>query len=176
MAERVPSIRHAAQSANPAREGAADAARTRVTWSLRLKRIGLVLLMAVLTTNVWTGSPLFALWVGSRVQGTGPPSMAAIATVAVTLGLVSLLLVWVLAGLERTYNRLVGQRPGVRRHVAWLRSLRGERPYEQGIHGTLSPLEIILVMSVVVAVLAFEIWFFFSSGSPISSTAGTSSN
>jgi hypothetical protein len=102
--------------------------------------------------------------------------MEAIATVAVTLGLVSLVLVRVLALLEHTHNRLVGRRPGVRRHVAWLRSLRGERPHEQGIHGTLSPLEITLVASVVVAVAAFEIWFFFFSGSPISSTAGTTSS
>ena len=85
--------------------------------------------LAVVTTVVWTGSPLFALWVGSRVQGTGPPSMAAVGTVAVTLGAVSLVLVRVLAILERTYNRLVGRRRAVRQHVAWLRSLRGERPH-----------------------------------------------
>ena len=88
--------------------------------------------MAVVTTVVWTGSPLFALWFGSRVQGTGPPSMAAVGTVAVTLGAVSLVLVRVLAILERTYNRLVGRRRAVRQHVAWLRSLRGERPHEEG--------------------------------------------
>jgi hypothetical protein len=138
-----------------------------------LQRLGLVSLMAVVTTVVWTGSPLFALWVGSRVQGTGPPSMAAVGTVAVTLGAVSLVLVRVLASLERTYNRLVGRRRGVRRHVAWLRSLRGERPHEEGVHGSLSPLEVVLVASVVIAVIAFEIWFFFFAGSPISSTAGT---
>ena len=138
-----------------------------------LQRLGLVSLMAVVTTVVWTGSPLFALWVGSRVQGTGPPSMAAIATVALTLGGVSLVLVRALASHERTYNRVVGRRPGVRRHVAWLRSLRGERPHEEGRHGTLSPLEVVLVASIVLAVIAFEIWFFFFAGSPISSTAGT---
>jgi hypothetical protein len=141
-------------------------------WRL-LQRLGLVSLMAVVTTVVWTGSPLFALWVGSRVQGKGPPSMAAVGTVAVTLGAVSLVLVKVLASLERTYNRLVGRRRGVRQHVAWLRSLRGERPHEEGLHGSLSPLEVVLVASVVIAVIAFEIWFFFFAGSPISPSAGT---
>ena len=138
-----------------------------------LQRLGLVSLMAVVTTVVWTGSPLFALWVGSRVQGTGPPSMAAVGTAAVTLGAVSLVLVRVLAILERTYNRLVGRRRAVRQHVAWLRSLRGERPHEEGPHGSLSPLEVVLVASVVIAVIAFEIWFVFFAGSPISTTAGT---
>jgi len=141
--------------------------------ALRLKRTGLVALMAVVTLNVWTGSPLFAVWVGSRVQGTGPPSMAAIAAVAATLGVVSFVLVQILARVEQVYNRVSGRRPGVRQHVPWLRSLRGERPEEQGSRGRLSPLEILLVGSVVLAVAAFEIWFFFYSGSPIAGSSGT---
>ena len=49
----------------------------------RLKRAGLLSLMSVTTVNVWTGSPLMALWVGSRVQTLGASTMAAFATVAV---------------------------------------------------------------------------------------------
>lgn len=124
--------------------------------------------MAVVTLNVWTGSPLFALWVGSRVQGTGPPSMGALFAVAATLAVVSLCLVKLLATLEHTHNRISGRRPTVRRQVPWLRSLRGERPHEHGtVGGTLSALDAMLVASVVLAALAFEIWFFFYSGSPI---------
>ena len=43
---------------------------------VRLKRLALMTVMAVLAMNIWTGGPLFALWLGSRVQGSGPPSMS----------------------------------------------------------------------------------------------------
>ena len=39
----------------------------------RLKRLGLVALMAFLALNVWTGSPLLSLWIGSRIQGSARP-------------------------------------------------------------------------------------------------------
>ena len=61
---------------------------------VRLKRLALMTVMAVLAMNIWTGGPLFALWLGSRVQGSGPPSMTAVFVVAVTLVLVSLLLLF----------------------------------------------------------------------------------
>ncbi|MGI8920759.1 MAG: hypothetical protein ACR2HD_03660 [Solirubrobacteraceae bacterium] len=35
-----------------------------------LKRVGVVSLMTLASVNVWTGSPLMALWVGSKVQGS----------------------------------------------------------------------------------------------------------
>jgi len=50
--------------------------------------------------------------------------------------------------------------------------MRGERPHEQGAEYRLSALEVILVVSVVAAVVAFEIWFFFYSGSPIDARSG----
>src|SRR3712207_8893896 len=52
----------------------------------RLKRIVLAAAMALLALNVWTGSPLLAVWLGSRVQGEeSQPSMAAFAVVLVSL-------------------------------------------------------------------------------------------
>ena len=35
----------------------------------RAKRYGLAALIAFVALNVWTGSPLLALWIGSQVQG-----------------------------------------------------------------------------------------------------------
>ena len=90
----------------------------------RLKRVGLMAAMAVLSMNLWTGGPLFALWLGSRVQGSGPPSMTAVFVVAATLVVVSLLLLKGLALVEGAYAELTGER-GVRRQVPWMRSMRG---------------------------------------------------
>jgi hypothetical protein len=50
--------------------------------------------------------------------------------------------------------------------------MRGERPREQGKEYRLSALEEILVVTVVLAMAAFEIWFFFYSGSPIDQRSG----
>ena len=62
------------------------AGRRHVAPDPRLKRVALVSLMAVVTVNIWTGGPLLALWIGSRVQGEGPPSMLAVGVAAVSLG------------------------------------------------------------------------------------------
>jgi hypothetical protein len=66
--------------------------------------------MAVVATNIWTGGPLLALWIGSRVQGAGPPNMAAVAVAAVSLGAVSYVLVRLLARLDDAYGRRTGRR------------------------------------------------------------------
>jgi hypothetical protein len=129
--------------------------------------------MTVTSLNVYTGSPLLGLWVGSRVQGSGPPSMTAIFVVgAVFLG-TSLLLVRLLAGLGRAYDRLAGRPPQTRRHTPWLRSMRGDRPHEVGSAGyQLSALDYLMIGSVVLLVAAFEIWFFFFSASPLDGRSG----
>jgi hypothetical protein len=142
---------------------------------VRIERVALVCVMSLTTINIWTGGPLFALWVGSRVQSSGPPSMAAVGVVAVVLGAVSFGLVRLLAVFDAVYDRLTGRGTRVNRHVPWLRSMRGERPhYEKQRARDLSPLEVILIVSVVVAVIAFEIWFFFFSGSSIDPRSGRS--
>jgi hypothetical protein len=149
----------------------ADAGRPRGA-KLQLKRAGLVSLMTVLTMNVWTGSPLMALWVGSRVYTAGASTMAAFGTVFVTMLAISLVLVQLLSRLGTVYDSVTGRRPAARRHTPWLRSMRGDRPHEQGEEYRLTALEKILVVSVVLAVVAFEIWFFFYSGSPIDQRSG----
>jgi hypothetical protein len=138
----------------------------------RLKRVGLVALMAITGVNVWTGSPLAALWVGSRVQGGGPPTMAAVGVVAITLGVLSFVLVRILNALGIAYDKAVGVASGPRRQVPWLRSMRGERPHKQLAETRFSALDKMLIAMVVIAVVAFEIWFFFFSGSPIGGPSG----
>ena len=142
---------------------------------LRLGRIGLVVGMTLATVNIWTGAPLLALWVGSRVQGgAGTTKMSTIFAIAAVLFAVCLVLIRVLAALDAVYGRVSGRTARVQRHVPWLRSMRGERPHEYSTDKHLSPLEILLVVSVVVVVLAFEIWFFFFSTSPIDGRSGRS--
>src|SRR4051794_40639092 len=124
--------------ARPARDRPHEGGAQRV---LRVERAGLVSLMALVTVNIWTGGPLLALWIGSRVQNAGPPSMLAVGVTAVSLGVISYLLVRLLALLDAAYARVAGRPSSVGRHVPWLRSMRGERPHEKAHASELSPLE-----------------------------------
>jgi hypothetical protein len=139
---------------------------------VRLERGGLMVAMVLVTVNIWTGGPLLALWIGSRVQPQSGPSMLAIAVVAISLGVISYLLVRLLARIDAVYARVTGRPSTVGRHVPWLRSMRGERPHVTKHARELSPLEVILISVVVLAVVLFEIWFFFYSGSPIDQRTG----
>jgi len=149
-----------------------DSAAVASGWRMRVRRAGLLAAMTVLTLNLFTGSPLLSLWIGSRVQGPGHPSMEAFLAFAASFGVFSFVLVRMVAVVGRAHDSLIGQRPTVRTHVPWLRSMRGERPLEVGRHGALSALDVILVSAVVLAAVAFELWFFFKSGSPIDERSG----
>jgi hypothetical protein len=128
--------------------------------------------MALASLNAWTGSPLMAVWVGSRVQGSGPPQMGAVFVVAVTMGAISFALVRLLRVLGNAYDRLTGRTPTIRAHTPWLRSMRDGRPHESGADTRISALDAVLVTSVLLAIAAFEIWFFFLSPSSIDGRSG----
>jgi predicted secreted protein len=133
----------------------------------RAKRFGLAALMAFLALNIWTGSPLLAVWIGSRIQGEeSQTSMGAIAAVIGCLVLFSVLLYQALKRVTAAYQDTTGTAPSVRTHTPWLRSLSGERA-DYGGAAQISGTERIVVVTVIVAALAFEVWFFFFSGSPI---------
>jgi hypothetical protein len=125
-----------------------------------LTRIGLGILTTLVSVNLWTGGPLLALWVGSRVQAAvGQLSMGAMAaTVAVLIG-ETILLYKVLSFLSVRYDEAIG-REAPRRQLPWLKPMTGERRAEE-VRQPLTAVEKIVILTVVVAVMAFEIWFFF---------------
>jgi hypothetical protein len=138
----------------------------------KMWRVVLLALIGLASLNLWTGGPLLALWVGSRTQGSGPPTMTGLFVVTVVLLAVSLALVRLIAALQVAYNKRSGQAPGVRAHTPWLRSMRGERPAYPGERARVTPPERVIVAVVVVAIAVFEVWFFFFSGSPIDQRSG----
>jgi hypothetical protein len=142
-------------------------------FTTRVKQAGLLALISVLTLNIWTGGPLAALWVGSRVQGSSTqPTMGPILVVIATLAGISVALLWGLNSVRRVYERVTGRRRTVRQHTPWLRSLRGERPPEMGGKTEVTALDVVVVGSVMLAVVVFEVWFFFLSGSSIDQRSG----
>ena len=138
------------------------------------RRVGLGSVVVLLALNIWTGSPLLALWVASRVQPESQLGMSGFVTVVLVFGATSLLLVRLLAVVGAAFEEATGQSRAVRRHVPWLRSMRAERRRYPGEPAGITTLERLLIGMVVLAVMALEIWFFFFAGSPVPSWAPTS--
>jgi hypothetical protein len=135
---------------NPDRPRGARAIATRVL---------LGALTTLVSVNLWTGGPLLALWVGSRIQASvGQPSMAAIGATVGILLVESFVLYKLLTYLNVAYYRAIGRRIR-RRQTPWLKSQSGERGSTTA-RQPLSATERIVVASVVLAVLALEVWFF----------------
>ncbi len=168
MGPRAANIRPVGVSRDTAIVGT-DPDRTPIS---RLKRLVLAAAMAAAILNVWTGGPLLALWLGSQAQTSTAPSMTGIVVVAGSLAVICIVLLKGLAWLGRRYDALTGYKPGPRESAPWLRSLRGERSEEHQRRVGLSALDRVAVVTVVIALAAFEIWFFFYSGSPIGGGSG----
>src|SRR6218665_2190531 len=139
---------------------------------MRIRRLALTASMGIAALNIPTGSPALALGAGSQVQGSGPPTMTGVFVVVVVFAILAFALVAVMTRISQAHNALTGHTPNVSMHVPWPRTLRGEAPVYPGVNPSLSGPERMVVIVVVGVVIAFEIWFFFYSGSPVDQRSG----
>jgi hypothetical protein len=133
---------------------------------LALKRALLAGGTAFITVNVWTGCPLFALWVGSRVSNSHILSMAAVGVVLVVLAILLVGMVLALAWLNNVYDELTG-RPTAERRATWLRSMRAEPEGHISQRVGITTLERIIMVNVWLAVIALAVWWVFFAGPPM---------
>ena len=136
---------------------------------IALKRILLISASGLCAVNIWTGAPLLAVWAGSQAAAGSRLSMGAVGVVIVVLGVSCFVLAKALTLLSARYDELTGRPAAARRTSPWLRSMRGEREEESRRRHGISPVERVVVIAVVLAVLAFEVWFFFFAGSSLPS-------
>jgi hypothetical protein len=122
----------------------------------------LVALMAVGSVVMWIGVPVALIYVASRLADTPNPSMGPYLLVLIGLPIGMAVVGKALGALNRAHIRLTGAevdayRPG------WTRSMRGERQVERrgGV------LDRVMIISVVVAGVAFAVWFFGFAGSSL---------
>jgi hypothetical protein len=131
-----------------------------------LRRTLILIATTLIAINFWTGAPLAALWIGSRVLGQGALSMTVVfvvvAALAVLLGAMAFALTW----LSARYDELIGRPTGERRTLPWLRSMRAEEADLLRRKRGTTALETIVVANTVTAVIALEIWFFFFAKNP----------
>ena len=156
----------AAQSA----DGGASLARADNARPVRFigaQRTVLLSATTLIAINIWTGAPLAALWVGSRVVGQSLLSMTAVFAVIVTLAVLVSLMTFALIRLSARYDKLVGRPTGKPTPVPWLRSMRAEDTDLLRSERGNTAVEIIVVASAVIAIVSFEVWFLFFAGSPL---------
>ena len=123
--------------------------------------------MGVVTLNIWTGAPLLGLWVGSLVAPDSGISMGSVFVVIAVIGLAVWLLMQVLGRLQAAYAEASG-RPTPRRQTTWLRPMSGERTHGKGaVAPPLTSVDYVVIGVVVLAIAAFEVWFFFFAGSSL---------
>lgn len=134
---------------------------------MMLKRISLATATTLLSLNVWTGFPLLALWIGSRFAGSSGLSMSAVFIVIAVLASLMVVAYAGLNWLSAKYNQLTARPAAARQPAPWLRSLRGERNEPSTKVREANAIERIVVITVVAAVIVFEVWFFVFAGSSL---------
>ncbi len=127
--------------------------------------LGMAAATAFVTSNIWTGAPLLALWVGSQFVGQRALSMTAVGIVVVVLAVLEFALTLLLTWLNNTYDDMSG-RPRVERRARWLRSMRAEDEGHVSQRAGITMLEVIVMVNVYVAVLTLAVWYVFFSGAP----------
>jgi hypothetical protein len=125
-----------------------------------LKRVAMAAASAFLAINIWTGAPLFALWVGSRVVGRTVLSMKAVFVVVIVLAVLVFGMAIGLAWLNNSYSRLIGRPPSEGR-LTWMRSMRAEGDEKTRYGVGVTAIEQIVMASVYLAVISLLVWFFF---------------
>jgi hypothetical protein len=129
--------------------------------SLAASAIFLAMLLAAL--SLWTAIPLSWIWIGSKVSETQFPSQGPYMIVAVGIIVSIVLIAWLITRLNRLYIQVTGTNRLAPMRPTWLRSMR-DTP--EPIGGT-TVVEAVLMGSVLLAALAFTLWFFLLAGSPL---------
>ncbi|HYI35991.1 MAG TPA: hypothetical protein VEX39_05280 [Thermoleophilaceae bacterium] len=118
--------------------------------------------MVLGSVTMWIGNPAFWLWVTSRLQSTqarmGPYALMLAGVIGTAI-----LCAKALGALDRRYERLNGTNV-IYLHLPWARGLGGE--HEKQLK-PVTVLDVVMVLSVVVAVIAFSTWFVIVKPTPV---------
>lgn len=128
----------------------------------RVSAAGTVCGMVLGSVALWIANPAFWLWLTSRLQST----QARMGPYALMLaGIIATAIVCAkgLGALDRRYLRIKGTNV-VYLHLPWARGLGGE--HEKQLR-PVTVLDVVMVLSVVVAVIAFSTWFVIVKPAPV---------
>jgi hypothetical protein len=146
------------------RPTSATASRPRVGPHRHLAAWGLVLLMAIGSIAMWLVTPAFWLWVASRMTSSTQPSAGPYLLVLAGTVVTMIVLGKALGSLNRAHQRVIGAEEERRRQATWMKSMRGERQTVERPRGVL---EVVMLVSVGLALAAMAVWFFAFAGSSL---------
>lgn len=123
----------------------------------KIVAVMLIALMGVGSILMWVGVPFLWIWGVSQSVETSQPTLGPY--VLLLFGIpASMVVVGKLLGrLNRLYGEVTRTTPEVRVVLPWHRSMRGER--DAGHPRTV--LDVVMVVSVSLALLTMGVWFFF---------------
>jgi hypothetical protein len=128
-------------------------------------RLAIIALMALGSVALWIGDPLLWFWITARLQST-QPTMGPYLLAIVGILLTGVVLGKSLSRLNRLYGDVTGTTPTVRIVVPWRRSYRGESGKDEDTRMPVSLLDVVMVVSVVLAVAALVAWFVIENPAP----------
>jgi hypothetical protein len=111
------------------------------------------------------GIPLLWVWLASQLAGNDRELTPSLAIFIATGILVTYWIALLIGGWVRGHWVTEAEDRKKLRRMSWNRSFRDE-PYNPGEDGT-DPIERLFVITAVIGVIAFQIWFFFFAGSPL---------
>jgi hypothetical protein len=123
----------------------------------------LILLMAVGSISLWLVIPVAWIYAASHIVKTTQPTLGPYVMIILGVPISMFIVGKLLYRLNGVYERLTGQDAEVRVQMPWHRSMRGERE----VRRRTTVLELVMIISVSLALLAFGIWFFFFAGSSL---------
>jgi hypothetical protein len=119
--------------------------------------------MLVAAFSLWTAIPLSWIYIGSKLSQTQFPSGGPYAIVAVGIVASILIVAWLIGRLNTLYIRITGTNRLQPIRPTWLKSMRDAAP----MRGSVTVVEAVMMTSVMLAVLAFTVWYVLWAGSPI---------
>jgi len=129
----------------------------------RLSALGLIALMVVGSIALWIAIPIGWLWLGSQLQSSSSPSLGPILLILAGIPCSMVVVAKALGRLNRKYAEITGTGGDVRFRAPWMRSMRGER----GSGRPRTILDVVMVISVSLALLAMLLWFALFAGNPL---------
>lgn len=121
------------------------------------------LAMLLAAFSLWTAIPLSWIYIGSKLSQTQFPSGGPYAIVAVGIVASILIVAWLIGRLNNLYVRITGTNRLEPIRPTWLKSMRDAAP----VRGSVTVVEAVMMTSVMLAVLAFTVWYVLWAGSPI---------
>lgn len=123
----------------------------------------LIALMAVGSVFLWLVVPVGWLWIASHSTETSAPTLGPYLLVIFAIPVTMYIVGKLLFKTNSLYERVTGQEAEVRVQLPWHKSMR-DAP---GSGRPTTVLDVVMISSVTIALVAFMIWFFFFAGSSL---------